>query len=651
MNKLIVLLCALMPGTEALAQNKVGEYWQQQPKIHAVPAELANESSIIIEENTAIKYEDGADNKVWMHRTVHRIIKVLDNKGIEDFNTMSAPVYANQELETMKARTILPNGTVIEVSKDKMKESKGDDGKTNIVFALDGVEKNAEIEWIMTYKKLPAWYGSEDFQFTIPVVHASFELSSPTRLKFEEKGYQGFPTVKDTVIGDVRLLQASKSNIPSLRDEPMANYQLNRMRADYKLSYQEKNANVRIFTWQELTERLYANTYTLSDKEEKAVENYLRSIGVTQEMSEEDKIKKIENAIKSGITLYKVDLDENALKLNNLIANKTATEASMTRLFAACFRKSGVKHELGMTNDRNSIPFDPDFENWNTVEKFVFYFPDRKRFISPVSPYIRYPFTDADVISNKALFCKMTTIGDITRAITDIRTITQTPATESQNNVNAEVAFSADMETSIRIAFSFTGYCAMGIREAFLLLPKEKHKDLLKTIIGVASKPEDIQSSAISGEAFEYYSSGKPLVVEATVKAPQLVENAGSKFLFRLGDVIGKQSELYQVDERKQPAEMNYPHLLKRTITVNVPAGYKVLNPEATKMKTEYKDKQGAITAYFLSDYKLDGNKLEVNIVEAYEQIYYPLADFDNFRKVINAAADFNKITLLLGKI
>ncbi len=200
------------------AQDGKNSYWDEHPSPHHVPKEWEKESAVMVEENTALRYEDNADSQLVMHRTVHRIIKVLDDKGIDDFNTMKVPVYPGQELETLKARTILPNGTVLDVSRDKMKETKDDDNKTDIVFALDGVEKNAEVEWLVTYKKSPVWYGAETIQYGIPVMHASFDLISPESLKFEEKGYQGFPTASDTLISGMRYLSVVETNIPALHE-------------------------------------------------------------------------------------------------------------------------------------------------------------------------------------------------------------------------------------------------------------------------------------------------------------------------------------------------------------------------------------------------------------------------------------------------
>ena len=53
----------------------------------------------------------------------------------------------------------------------------------------------------------------------------------------------------------------------------------------------------------------------------------------------------------------------------------------------------------------------------------------------------------------------------------------------------------------------------------------------------------------------------------------------------------------------------------------------------------------------FVSEMKITGNLLEVHVYEQYRNTYYPIEQYDPFMKIINAAADFNKVVLVLEKI
>ena len=50
------------------------------------------------------------------------------------------------------------------------------------------------------------------------------------------------------------------------------------------------------------------------------------------------------------------------------------------------------------------------------------------------------------------------------------------------------------------------------------------------------------------------------------------------------------------------------------------------------------------------SAYIQQGQKLTVTSTEAYQQIYWPKKDFEAYRSVVNASANFNKIVLVLEK-
>lgn len=627
-------------------------YWNDTPsRIAAIPEKYRKEPAVILQDNSLIRFvTNGKSTDAFV--TMHRTVKLQDERGVESFNKLTFPLYRGYELKDIKARTILPNGKIIDVLRDKVKENVNEDGSRALAIAMEGVVKDAIVEFYVAYKKPPSFFGRELFQLSIPVLHGTFEIQSPSRLKFEQKGYNGFPTVTDTLIGDTRFLFAEMHDIPPMsRSETYSYPDLYMARSEYKISYlPEEKGSVRVFTWQEMVQKLYDNAYDADDKERKAVKKFLQQAGVAADEPEERKIRKIESAIKGSITLYKQETSEKGWRLENVINKKAATESSMVRLFANCFEMAGVKHELGMAPDRSQRTLDEDFENWSSLEHYVFYFPNQQKYLSPASVYIRYPFTITDIVENKALFCKITKLGNMTTAIADIRVVPAIATEESQHNIDATITFDEAMEATTRMKVSFTGYSAMGMREYAVLLPKDKLKDLVQSICGLSEKPEQLLEYDVTGAEFDNYFDNVPLVMSARINSPQLTEKAGSRYILKIGDVIGRQQELYQDAERHLPIDVTYPHLLNRIITIVVPNGYKILNPEVTKMQVDYKDEQGTATCGFKSDYKIDGDKMTITISEFYHKVHYSSAAYEPFRKVINAAADFNKVSLMLGQ-
>ena len=59
----------------------------------------------------------------------------------------------------------------------------------------------------------------------------------------------------------------------------------------------------------------------------------------------------------------------------------------------------------------------------------------------------------------------------------------------------------------------------------------------------------------------------------------------------------------------------------------------------------------GEASSYFVSNYEIINNKtVVVKVNEDYKSIFYPKERFQDYRKVVNASADFNKVVILFEK-
>lgn len=651
MKTCIIALALISLSVAGNAQYYLPVSWEAAPKTHELPQQFSTESAAFILDRRHIEYKpDGEQLAVF--RTVHRIIKVLDDKGVESFNKISIVVNNASSVGRIQARTILPNGKTFEIGKEKIIFTKTDEGYPAYVFAMEGIEKGAEIEYLFTEKRGLAMFGAEVLQTGIPTLKADLTLVVPEHLKFEIKGYNGLPASIDTTLDKKHFYNITALNVPSMDDEQYSNYTASLMKADYRLSYiNGENSNVRLNTWNDLAKELHSNYYTISESDRKVIRKYLKSVNVSEEDTEDQKIRKIEEAVKTGIIISDDVPDESYLEFDKIVGKKLTTEVGFVKFFVACLQLAGVEHEFGLTTNRFDHPLDDKFENWKLLDIYVIYLPKQKKYLAPTSIFTRMPFIPQGAIENKAILCKLTTLGDITSAVASIRTIPVLSTEVSSHDIETEVSFDANMVPDIGITHSLKGYNAMGMREAFIYVPKEKEKELVHEVISIASKHDDISFYKVENAAFVNYYDNKPLSIIAKAVSPQLIEKAGPKYLFKVGDVIGRQVEMYQEKERKLAIDMPFPHSLYRTITINIPAGYKVSNPEVVQMLVDHKQSNGKQTMGFISDYKMEGDKMLITVNEFYHETHYPISDIDAFKKVINAAADFNKAVLVLEKI
>lgn len=653
-HTLLTLALLLATLCCAHAQYEFEITWDKKPKLHTVPEAFKKQSAVIVLERRHVYYKTDYQtktNEVDIYRTTHRIVKVLDDKGIETFNTISIALGDGRVIENIQARTILPDGKVREIAEEQIKRNRDEDGNMQYLIAMEGVEKNAEIELLYTEKRPISYFGREYFQFGYPVLKAEFTLICPVRYQFEFKGYNGFPNVTDTVLDLKHFYHASATNISALEEEKYSAYNASLKRLDYKVGYlTTEDPERRLLTWDDLAAQLYEKYYTLNSKEHKTIASYLSSIGVDPKSEDEvAKITAIEEAIKSSININEsLSNEEEYLPFETIIKGKVTTEAGLIRFFTACLTVANVKYELGLCGNRQDAPLDDEFENWLNLQHYLFYFPRQKQMLSPASPYLRYPVVPVSALYEKAVFCRTSGIGEEeVTARAKIRQVEPMDMEQSNSNITTEVTFTGSSLTpQLNMTQELGGYSAIGLREIFVFVPQEKEKELVQGIMGFAEQPEQMKTYDVKYTKFFNYTRGRALKLNATIEAPQLLEKAGNKYLFKVGELIGTQVEMYNEGKRKLEIDMEYPHRLVRTLTINVPEGYTFKNLDALRMKVV--NPSGQIG--FESDYVANGKTITVNINEYYKDVHLPISEYDNFIQVINAAADFNKVVLILEK-
>jgi hypothetical protein len=116
-----------------------------------------------------------------------------------------------------------------------------------------------------------------------------------------------------------------------------------------------------------------------------------------------------------------------------------------------------------------------------------------------------------------------------------------------------------------------------------------------------------------------------------------------------VGEIIFQQAEMYDAEKRTTPVELGYAHALTRTIEINLPDNYVVKNLNDLHFNETIKE-NGEVVAGFAVTYNQEGNKIKIVVSEDYKKVTYPVEEYDSFKKIINTAADFNKVVLVLDK-
>ncbi len=652
MYKLIRNICFTLFTTLALfSQIYAEEYesykWQPQRSLTELNDEEMTYGLYYIK--IFVKYQyvyDSIDDSYSCYITNHNIIRTNNNEALNKSNRVYIPMHNQAELMEVKARAIRKDNSVIIFDHVNLKTLESDDAGYKIL-AIEGAEVGGEIEFYYTRKVDVQNFITRTFQFDFPVKTYDFSLKCPDNIEYEFKVYNSDKKVVQTDSSEnYNQYELSVTNIPIMFSEDFAAVEDCKMRIEYKLAYNSKRGKSRMFTWGEAGERIYNNIYTLSKDEQKAIGKMIKDIGLKGDPL--DKLKKAEHYIKTNY-FYEEKSGAVGEQIDLILKNKYATSRGFTKIYAAILNHLKIDHQIVLTSNRLEQAFDPSFESWNYLSEYLIYLPATKQFLSPKSTQFRLGTVPFGYCGTYGLFVRVEPIQDFKYPVAYISYIPESPFEDNYDNMDIRVSFADDMEQNlINLKRSFNGYGADYYKTGLLLLESTEKKEMLDDIIKYLALDAEIEQIEVVEENIEYTNWDKPLVVVGNFSSNGYIESAGDVILFKAGELIGPQSELYQERERSLPVVNSYNRGYSRRVHVQIPKGYSIQNPGDLVMKEQVFDDDNSLIYNFVSSYSLNGQMLEITIDEYYDKLDYPLEKFEAFRKVINSAADFNKIVLVL---
>ncbi len=360
------------------------------------------------------------------------------------------------------------------------------------------------------------------------------------------------------------------------------------------------------------------------------------------------KVKKLEAFIKSQIR--GIDHTQISDDISDVFKNKAARTVGIIRMFSMVFDQLGIEYETILTTNRHQTRFDAKFEAFCFLDEYLMYFPAIDQYIAPDAPFYRLGIIPNAFIYNNGLFVKPFKMGDVSTGIGEIKRIPENDPAKTKHNTYVSLDLNSSL-TNPEITFKqeYLGYYAMLSQPYFDFIDEEKQKELVDELLKGMLKTGKFTDVVVENKGMQFIPD-KPLILKAKVTVPGLIENAGAKYLFKIGELIGPQSELYKKNTREFDIENDFNRIYFREIEFTIPDGYKISNLDALNMNVVMPSGQKA-TSGFVSKVENKGKNTYVVVVdEFYHQIAYPKSLYEEYRKVINAAADFNKIVLLIEK-
>jgi hypothetical protein len=268
--------------------------------------------------------------------------------------------------------------------------------------------------------------------------------------------------------------------------------------------------------------------------------------------------------------------------------------------------------------------------------------------MSPSKITSRLGLPPPELTGHHGLFVREVALNEFRTGVGRVEFIEPAPYDKSYDNILVKVSFDAKdlTKTELLIERETGGYYAAFLQPILHLANEKARDELIDEHIRFLNKNMQILSKEVHNDDAESYGI-RPFRVITKVKTDAFVEKAGGKFLFKLGELIGPQVEMYQERERKLPVESQFNRGYARKIVVEIPAGYRIHNLEGIDIHNAYAT--GGDTLFlFHSAHALEGSRLTVTADEYYKVMDVELPLFEQYRTVINSAADFNKVTLLI---
>ena len=642
-------LCLLLLFIPVLSWSTIKPYeWEKTRSRYTLSADEAGKAEYIIKDHVQYDYAL-EDNQFLMYATHHRIVLVNNNEAIQNNNRIIISMYNALELTDVRARSINKDGKVVNFDINNLKEVK-DEGsdRSYRIFAIEGIEVGSEVEYFFTRKMYAFLFDRFFVQTDVPVKNSSFILTCPAHLQFDFKSYLGLPEVKREEGEERNTYSLLAANIPAMKKEAFSYFDANRKRVEFKLAYNTARSKSRINTWEDAGRNFYSRLTSFTKDEEKALDKFYSTLGDKPTVAAEVRIKTIEQKIKTTIQVDENARGEDASRLHLIIKNKIASKEGITRLFMAVFGKANLDVHPVLTCDRKSSRFDGSFDTWGYLDEYLLYFPSTKNFIAPYSFAHRYPFVPDEFTATDGLFIEPFSIGATKSGLASVKKIAAPDYQLSFNNLDIDVAFNEDLSGNvIKKKEVFGGYNALYFTPYVPLMTKENKMEMVQTLT---------KSSAPDAEILKWNAETivdgihDNFLIDVDFKSTHFLERAGPRVLLKVGELIGPQTEMYRDEERLTSVENDFNRLYNRSIRINVPSGYAIKNPDDLNFNVVYKN-EGKQPFAFISKHTMNGGVLEITISEYYMDISVPLNRYEDFRKVVNAAADFNKVTLVLEKV
>lgn len=571
----------------------------------------------------------------------HFAVKINKADAINKYNKVKAD--NNNYIRSVKdfhARIIKPDGQILLIPESSIVETDIQKVKS-IVF--EGVQEGDILEYYFILKEYPDDSGYEIFQNEVPVLYAEMTFSSDAKL---------FKVIPDSVfknkIIDRKTIYFAENIQPYTEESNSRNIKY-LQKIVYKLTDVAVSKNWKIINndW-ELIMPMF-NTIVFSSFSKQTANKLFKKLEL-KPLNTEEKLLKLDNFVKDNFTALRAG-EEFAFHRDLSAAKLKMPNSDIFALYSYYLKKLKIPYDIVVAVNRFYGDVSKTIYMTPLPHEVMFYIPETQKYISPYDREVPYGNPIYSIQGSTAI--KYTPKKGLKSICST--TISVAPSDFTIVNTQSEVSLNDD-QTGLKLKKSIetTGYLSHTYRDAIKYFRENPDKETEEGFVKDRSLNEinaKLLSSTYENTEFKFNYLNVPFRLLTNYEITEnIIENAGEMLIINLGKVIGKQTDLYQEKERLTNIDLLYTKTYKHSIVFNIPKGYSVYDYKEFEIQKRFEEVPSQ-TCWFVSTVKQEGNKLFIQVEEAYNSITYQKKYYEEYRKVVNAAADFYKAALVLKPI
>ena len=583
-------------------------------------------------------------DEVYIYETHHMKTKI--NKITDDSNNEILISKINvSEIVDVKSRIINVDTTAtygFEEMKNMINKSKSSENYN--YYKIPGIKEDDIVEVIYTVKREFNFNGNKIIEESYPILSSKFILIE-NNFKSNIKIYNSFNSfVEDTLIDGKKSKFINFKNLDATINEQYATPIANKIKVSYQC-YENREDISQAEYWDNLVQNL-SELFFPSSINQKANDliHEIKKNNISIPGNEISLSNKIDEYIKNNFIISDDD-DPNLNEISYIFDNKISNDFSIIQVYTNLLKAAKVDYEVAISCNRYFLKFDPELFDPNQLREFVIYLPNSEKYISPNRIEYRVSEAPDELLGNYGVFIDK----NLDYYFSEI---TQSNKNFSEIKKSIEISIPKNFKKlKIKEFRSFTGYWAIMNRNYVSLSENEETDFLIDyfTINGLNNKK--VTSYSIKNFETSDNSDNTPLEINSSITTTELVEEKNGLVYLKVGKVIGLQSNLFDDNERVNKIEINFPNSYEYNIEVEIPKGYRVSDYSELNKSKEFISVDGSISAKFNSKATPSNNKINIVINEFYKNLRYDKVRYQEFRDVINAAAEFYESSFTLEKI